>query len=514
MVFILLIPTLCKAQYPLDIKSDYNWILGYSSGAAGGAVWGISHLSFNGISFDTIYNGNQLDLTIHETNTSQSDIDGNLLYYFDGYHVVGANHQLLPKGDSLNCCEADFLNTYPQGQIAIQGAISIPFINIDNELLSKYYLFHRPFNFQNGNPVHYESRYSIVNKSNESYQVSQKDVPFFSDTLSYGNITAVRHANGRDWWVIQKKRNKNKYFVFLVSPDTVKLVHSLTKGYFNKLIFGQYNFTPDGTKYIQAGLDDYINEYKMHIQIFDFDRCTGLLSNPQLITFVDSSGSVSSSAAVSPNSRYLYVASRFKIWQFDLHATDILASKTVVAEIDTFYQQIGTINWGMSFVWMQLGPDNKIYICAGIPSYLHTIDNPDVGGIGCNVNQHSFKMPTLNAYSMPNFPNYRLGPIDGSPCDTLGIDNLTNINDKLDNNTEPVKLYPNPATDYITLFVPRITEQWQFTLYDIQGREVLHVNSRGAFRSINISHLAQGMYLWKLVYEDGKVENGKVIIQK
>ncbi|MBU6205993.1 MAG: T9SS type A sorting domain-containing protein, partial [Bacteroidetes bacterium] len=50
-------------------------------------------------------------------------------------------------------------------------------------------------------------------------------------------------------------------------------------------------------------------------------------------------------------------------------------------------------------------------------------------------------------------------------------------------------------------------------LYDIQGREVLHVNSRGAFRSINIAHLAQGMYLWKLVYEDGKQENGKMVKQ-
>ena len=32
-------------------------------------------------------------------------------------------------------------------------------------------------------------------------------------------------------------------------------------------------------------------------------------------------------------------------------------------------------------------------------------------------------MPTVNQASMPNFPNYRLGPLDGSPCDTLGLDN-------------------------------------------------------------------------------------------
>ena len=38
--------------------------------------------------------------------------------------------------------------------------------------------------------------------------------------------------------------------------------------------------------------------------------------------------------------------------------------------------------------------------------------------------QHGIRLPTQNARSLPNFPNYRLGPIDGSPCDTLGIDNI------------------------------------------------------------------------------------------
>jgi hypothetical protein len=163
---------------------------------------------------------------------------------------------------------------------------------------------------------------------------------------------------------------------------------------------------------------------------------------------------------------------------------------------------------------MQLAPDNRIYIVAGSMYYYHVIENPNEAGIACNVNQHSFRLPTLNVFSIPNFPNYRLGPIDGSPCDTLGIDNLTNINDKLDNNTEPVQLYPNPATDYITLVIPRITKQWQFALFDIQGREVLHVNSRGAFRSLDVSQLAAGLYLWKLVYEDGKEERGKLVLQR
>ena len=53
---------------------------------------------------------------------------------------------------------------------------------------------------------------------------------------------------------------------------------------------------------------------------------------------------------------------------------------------------------------------------------LHTIEEPDFLGIDCNVNQHSIKLPVLHQ-SLPNFPNYRLGPIDGSSCDTLDLDN-------------------------------------------------------------------------------------------
>jgi hypothetical protein len=510
--FFLFITGNCLAQYPLDIKSDYNWLFGYGSQPI--RPWGGSLLSFNGNTFDTSWH-NHNGIHLRATNTSQSDKDGNLLYYFDGYHVVGANHQLLPNGDSINCCGDDFFNYYPQGQPTMQGALTLAFIDTINNDITKYKLFHRPFYFQGSNIVHYTLRYSEIRLIDNVLQVYSKDNIVHHDTIEFGNLTAVRHANGRDWWLIQKKLNKKKYFIYLSSPDTTKLIHTITKGIYNKVIFGQHLFTPDGTKYIQAGQqNDFSISYKYHIQIFPFDRCTGLMSNPVHLEFVDSTYSASASAAISPNSRYLYLANRFKIWQFDLQAPDILASKTTVAEYDGFVDSTGGLPFGTTFVWMQLGPDNKIYICGGNTIYLHTIDNPDEPGLACNVNQHSFKMPTLNAYSIPNFPNYRLGPIDGSPCDTLGIDNLTNIIDKLDNNSEPVRLYPNPASDYITLVIPRITKSWEFSIYDISGKEVFSNKSRGAFRSFDVSFLNSGLYLWQLRYEDGKRENGKVLIQR
>ncbi|MBK8565637.1 MAG: PKD domain-containing protein [Saprospiraceae bacterium] len=73
--------------------------------------------------------------------------------------------------------------------------------------------------------------------------------------------------------------------------------------------------------------------------------------------------------------------------------------------------------------------------------YLHVIDQPNKKGDGCRFQQHGMKLPTLNKFTSPHFPYYRLGPKDGSPCDTLGLDNL------------PVAKFrcSQDSTDYLTV---------------------------------------------------------------
>ena len=61
---------------------------------------------------------------------------------------------------------------------------------------------------------------------------------------------------------------------------------------------------------------------------------------------------------------------------------------------------------------------------AGTVNTLHVIHSPDLPGSDCRFEQHGVQLPTLNNTTLPNFPNYRLGPLDGSPCDTLGLDNI------------------------------------------------------------------------------------------
>jgi hypothetical protein len=95
---------------------------------------------------------------------------------------------------------------------------------------------------------------------------------------------------------------------------------------------GQAQFTPDGTKYVR------INSHNINtgqfIEIYDFDRCDGYLYNPRVINYNDTA--YFAGAAISENSRFLYISSYRYIYQYDLEAEDIEGSKVLVAEYDGF----------------------------------------------------------------------------------------------------------------------------------------------------------------------------------
>jgi hypothetical protein len=117
----------------------------------------------------------------------------------------------------------------------------------------------------------------------------------------------------------------------------------------------------------------------------------------------------------------MYVSAQTKIYQFDLIASNVLSSKVTVAVYDGFIDPLFSL--GSTYFFMaQLAPDGKIYICTqNGTQYLHVINQPDNPGFLCDVTQHSFHLNTFNGSSLPNFPNFRLGPLPCSVCDTLGL---------------------------------------------------------------------------------------------
>jgi PKD repeat protein len=85
-------------------------------------------------------------------------------------------------------------------------------------------------------------------------------------------------------------------------------------------------------------------------------------------------------------------------------------------------------------------PDGKIYIFDFLKQ-IHVINKPNEKGSACDVRQGYIILPEYPA-GIPYYPNYRLGPLDGSACDTLGIDNhpLAGFNWELADTMNPLQV--------------------------------------------------------------------------
>jgi hypothetical protein len=174
--------------------------------------------------------------------------------------------------------------------------------------------------------------YSTIdaNGDNGNGTVILKNQLLWTDTILSSYVSATRHANGRDWWIIAPQISNRGFHVALVSPEGIQdkglqLSHSDTLYYY---CCGQTAFSPDGTKY-------FTHLPAAGIYMMDFDRCTGQLSNPRSFK-VTTDGYGSGGIAVSPNGRYLYAPTTGKVYQFDLLASDIEASRVTVAEFDYY----------------------------------------------------------------------------------------------------------------------------------------------------------------------------------
>ncbi|MFN0033913.1 MAG: PKD domain-containing protein, partial [Saprospiraceae bacterium] len=359
------------------------------------------------------------ELTLHDfivdfPFASIADKDGNLVAFTDGCRISNRNKDLMLNGDTLNPGKVfNSYCSYPWNQFypIIQPCIFLPKPGSD----SLYYLFHLRSDDKYRSPMNL--LYSEIDASgdNGNGAVISKNKSLLSDSLYLGPfVTATRHANGRDWWVAVTRRFHSEIHVTLVTSDTVRYMGMQDVGFTevdSAYCCNQTRFAPDGSKFFR--------NHPWGMLILEFDRCNGTFSKPVYWDYhivPHGSGGV----AISPDNRFLYLCSGLTIQQYDLRASDVLSSREVVAEYDGYMSPDPTY-----FFHAQLGPDGKIYILTtSNNNILHVIHSPTKKGSACKVEQHGLQLPALGSFFEPNFPNYRLGPLDGSACDTLGLTNL------------------------------------------------------------------------------------------
>jgi hypothetical protein len=487
-IFLLLVVNILSAQ-----KEDNIYLFGAGFGTNNyEGTWGVSYIDFN-YNPPEIYFVDEVQLNFHGTNACISDEDGHLLMYTNGMSIAAGDHHFIADTIAYGSeweINKDFKDTliYHDGMIQIQGAMILP----DPADSLRYFVLYSQYQREEDyTKSHIKGLYysHVDMRLNEGKGgLVSRDVPMVEDSLGWGGLSACRHANGRDWWVMQIGRNINEYHQFLISENEI---------YYEKKIInigirhslGQLYFSPDGSLFaIHSDMDSFDNITEL--RVFDFDRNDGsiyeLFADSLVLTF-------SPGLSFSADSKKLYISTRTAlypdgdniIYQYDLEANDIKASKSLVAVYDGYeYIYPEDVNdppfpWPVNFGYMGLAPDGKIYICptSGSNRRMSTIDYPHEEGEACTVSQHSIKIPTSFTRTMPNFPNYRLGPLDGSPADTLGLNNhpiakYRYEQDTLDHLTVRFTdlSYFRPETWYWTFGDGNTTtEQYPYHSYDKNG---------------------------------------------
>jgi PKD repeat protein len=429
--FLIFFSTSLSAQ-----KEDYNWLMGsfprpHFIYPNGDTVFGPARINFN---FDPakVYYENGTKFDMGSTNTSISDRhSGQLMAYSGGQAIADGQHLIIEDTinydyDIKSACRDWEYNAYTNpvtNQLelgGLKGLQDIVMLPHGDSIVMVQSTFQYCTVWDNYRLIYHTLRHdSITDKTT----LIRKDKVVLQEAID-DNLLACRHANGRDWWLVVRSDIKAKMLVFLLDDKGITYMHSNPTGD-NKYTRSKIStsiFSLDGNSfaYYQS-----LN-YTAKLAIAKFDRCSGQFSNFKMDS-LPRNGFIACGVAFSPDNRYFYAGNGFEIFQYDMTSQDVINSRQIVATYDGFVSILpgSGSEYQVRPNFLIPGPDGKIYTMSSGTSnkYLSTIEFPDEKGINCDVRQHSVKLPTNVFRTIPNFPNYRLGPLDGSVCDTLGIDN-------------------------------------------------------------------------------------------
>ncbi len=313
-LFLLLSPNLLLSQ-----NQDKVWMMGY----------GCCSTNFTGINMDfrsgsLVVSSVVRHFNFAETNGQMCDSAGNTLFCSNGIYVANALYDTMLNGSGLNPSDYTAAHTL-YGLHIPQANLIIPMPGDS----TKYYLFHETSDDRFNTYATFYLYYSIIDMTLDGGLggVVQKNTILLHDSLVEGELTACKHANGRDWWLLAHKFESDTFYKFLITPTGIQGPWIDESGAWRTNYFGQTVFSPDGSKFVYF-------EAMNGLDIWDFDRCTRSFNNLIHVPFNDSIDA--GGTAFSRSGRFLYVSAVYKLYQLDLFATNIITSIDTIAVYDGF----------------------------------------------------------------------------------------------------------------------------------------------------------------------------------
>ncbi|HNQ13124.1 MAG TPA: hypothetical protein PKH65_08615 [Bacteroidia bacterium] len=346
-----------------------------SSAQIGNQIWYFGQgagIDFSSSTPTPLSNGvlNSLDCS-----SALTDDNGQLIMYTNGQMVYNKNHALMLNGSGLN-------GSNNGGQAAL--IVPQPFSNLCYIFSVDQFAGSQGFN------------YHIVDLTldNGNGEVISKNNLLFSPSTE--RIDAIYNSQDSSFWIITHSWNTNDYLCYKLTPAGLNIIPVVSSigsihqggltGVYNSM--GQLTFSKDGSK-VACGI------YSLgQVEIFDFDMQTGLLSNPIAINNIPNTWGV----AFSKEATKLYLTSWFSknIYQVDLSSGNQFIMQSTLTNIGTVD---GPGFSGYYSGYLQLAPNDIIYIASFGDTYLGQITYPEDLGVACGLVDNGFYLggSTCNA---------------------------------------------------------------------------------------------------------------------
>ena len=494
--FYLLVAFCCSFQCAYGQGMNSNFLLGYDVALADTNVTSTKAV-FHFDSAGYTLNPANFKMPFMAAQANISDENGNLQMVSNGCWIADATGDTMQNGAGL--LPNSFTNTWCDDITGIpfpNAAVFLPMPGDTNKVI----LLH-----QSGTNTTFKSDglYSTIidktlNGGLGGVIPGLKNVNNFQMGLNPG-IVACKHANGRDWWVLVFKDSSDIVYTTLLSPagfstPTAQPLNVVAPIY----LLSQAAFSPDGSKFAYTYYNGGLGNFTYFIRIFDFNRCTGILSNKTEIVFQVPDGGLG--LAFSSDSKKFYSCTFNKVFQINLDTSNISASLDTVATYDGYafpYSFLKTDFWLMT-----LANNGKINISSGNSVIdFHIINYPDSEGVSCDLQQHAIRLPCYSWRSHVYHPNYYLGCDTTLGCPCLVSTGLTENG----GHDFKAKLSPNPGrVGFDILYLLPQNKSGVLSIFDLQGR-LMHSEALPPWstrQSISAGNWSPGVY--QVIIESGE----------
>jgi len=316
-------------------------------------------------------------------------------------------------------------------------------------------------------------------------------------------LCAVKHGNGEDWWIIVRKGSvtSSEFIISLFTSEGLGNTLVESSG-FEGGFAGELTADLSGTK---LALATTYGPVLPTLAVYEFNRCSGLVELIDTILTLNGSNFSYGISFSSDGSKIYYTTiEKTKLYQLSLFEGVLYDS--------LIFRYAGSDHLYFNGSALQHGSNGKIYMnyrkatlsggFDGLSDHLGVINFPNLPGKLCQFDTFGVYLNGRESttYSLPNFPNYDLGPLIGSPCDTLSPVDTTQTN---------VPVLPQGTTTWSVvptisdgLFAIQGAANGTLMVYDLYGREVFRKSLTNA-PSFDLSAFPAGLYWVTVQSEDG-----------